>query len=191
MPKVPVEISARHLHLSLKDLETLFGAGYCLKKIKDLSQPGEFVAQETVDLIGPKSIYKNVRIVGPVRKNTQVEITATDCRILGINAPIKISGDIKGSASAILKGPRGQIKLNQGVIIAKRHLHLSAKEARIFGLKNNQAISISVSAAGQRSVTFHQVIVRAGDQYKKACHLDTDEANAAGLKACGYGELVM
>jgi len=188
MPKVPVEISARHLHLSLKDLESLFGSGYRLKKIKDLSQPGEFAAQETIDLIGPKSTYKNVRVVGPVRKNTQVEITATDARILGINAPVRLSGKTQGSAAAVLKGPQGQVKLNEGVIIAQRHLHLSAGEAKALGVKNNQAVSVAL--AGERKVTFHQVIVRAGDQYKKACHLDTDEANAAGLKSCGYGELV-
>lgn len=186
--RVLVEISARHIHLSQKDLERLFGRGYKLKKAKDLSQPGEFAAKETLELIGSKSSYKKVRVVGPIRKNTQVEVTATEARLLGIKPPVRVSGQVKKSASAILKGPEGQVKLKEGVIIAKRHLHLSPEEAEEYGLKNNQKVSVKI--LGQRSVTFHEVIVRAGRQYKKACHLDTDEANAAGLRKCGYGELI-
>lgn len=188
MPKVPIEISARHIHLCQKDLDQLFGKGFKLKKIKELSQPGEFASNQTIELIGPKSNYKKVRVVGPVRKNTQVEITATDCRILGIKAPVRISSDVKGSAKATIKGPKGGVKLQEGVIIAKRHLHLSSDEAKKLGVRNNQKVSIRV--AGERAVTFHQVVVRAGDKYKMACHLDTDEANAAGLKTCGYGMLI-
>ncbi|MBU1130558.1 phosphate propanoyltransferase [Patescibacteria group bacterium] len=188
MPKIPVEISARHIHLSQKDLDALFGKGFKLKKIKDLSQPGEFASSQTVELIGPKSSYKKVRVIGPVRKNTQVEITATDCRVLGINAPVRLSGNVKGSAQATIKGPKARIKLKQGVIIAQRHLHLSAEEAKKLKVRNNQKVSVRIK--GERSITFHEVVVRAGRQYKKACHLDTDEGNSAGMKTCEYGELV-
>ncbi len=186
--KVPIEISARHIHLSQKDLERLFGRGYQLTKARDLSQPGEFSAKETVKLIGSKASFAQVRIVGPIRKNTQVEVTVTEARALGIKPPLRVSGQVKKSASAILKGPEGQVKLKEGVIIAQRHLHLSPLEAKKFGLKNNQKVSVKIK--GERSATFHEVVVRASRQYKKACHLDTDEANSAGMKKCGYGELI-
>lgn len=188
MKKIPIEISARHIHLCQKDLEKLFGKGFKLKKLKDLSQPGEFASKQTVELIGLRSSYKKVRVVGPIRKNTQAEITATDCRIFGIDAPIRISGDVKKSAGAIIKGPKGKVKLTSGIIIAQRHLHLSSTDAKEFKVKNGQKVSIKTT--GDRSVTFHQIIVRAGENYKKACHLDTDEGNAAGMKTCGYGILM-
>jgi len=185
---VPVEISARHLHLSQKDLIKLFGKNYRLTKIKVLSQPGEFSAKETVELIGPKASLKKVRVVGPLRPQTQVEITATDGRLLGIKAPVRVSGDVKKSAGASLKGPRGTVKLKAGVIIAQRHLHLSLKEAKEFGLKDRQKVSVKI--AGPRGLTFDNVVVRSGPLYKKACHLDTDEANAAGLASCGRGLVI-
>lgn len=186
--KVPVEISARHVHLCQKDLDMLFGFGFKLDKLKDLSQKGEFAAKQTVELTGPKASFREVRIVGPVRKNTQVEITATDGRILGLEAPVRISGDTVGSATAIIAGPKGRVKLKEAVIIAKRHLHLSISEAKKLGLKNNQKVSIKI--LGERSATFHQVIVRVGENFSLSCHIDTDEANSAGLKSCGYGELI-
>ncbi|OGY93079.1 MAG: propanediol utilization protein [Candidatus Komeilibacteria bacterium RIFOXYA2_FULL_45_9] len=189
MHRVPVEISARHLHLSQNDLETLFGPGYKLSKINDLSQPGEFAARETVQLIGPKASYEAVRVVGPVRRQTQVEITATDGRFLGIKAPVKLSGKLKGSAGAILQGPKGRVGLKEGVIVPKRHLHLSTDQAKSLRLKNNQKVALKL--AGERAVVFSEVVVRAGEHYRLSCHLDTDEANAAGLKSCGYGELII
>ena len=189
MTKIPVEISARHLHLSQKDLETLFGQGYQLNKVKDLSQPGEFSAEETVELFGSKSSYSQVRVVGPIRKHTQVELTATDCRILGIEAPLRLSGDVTGSGKAKLVGPKGEVELKEGVIIPKRHLHLSSQDANNFGLKTNDQVSIKLES--ERGVTFHNIIVRSGEKYSTACHLDTDESNAAGLKTCTQGELII
>jgi len=188
MKKIPIEISARHIHLCQKDLEKLFGRGFKLKKLKDLSQPGEFASSQTVELIGPKSSYKKIRVVGPVRKNTQAEITVTDCRILGIDAPVRISGELKKSAGAVIVGPKGKVKLISGVIVAQRHLHLSLIDAKELKLKNGQ--TVSVKTIGNRSVTFHHIIVRTGENYKTACHLDTDEGNAAGMKTCGYGMLM-
>ena len=186
MIKIPVEISARHIHLSQKDLGKLFGAGFKLTKIRDLSQLGEFAAKETVKLITPAAGFNKLRIVGPVRKKTQVEITATDCRALGITAPVMVSGKVQKASAVIIKGPKGQLAAE--AIIAQRHLHLSLQEAKVAGLKNGQKVSVKIF--GKRSLTFHEVAVRAGQQYRLSCHLDTDEANAAGLTTCGYGELI-
>ena len=189
MKKVPVEISARHLHLSQKDLEILFGKDYHLTKVKELSQTGEFSAEETVELVGQKSSHSKVRIIGPVRDQTQVEISMTDCRILGIDAPLKLSGNVKGSAQAKIKGPKGEVELKEGVIVPMRHLHLSQEDSDSLGIKTNDKVSIKLE--GEREITFHNIIVRSGEKYNTACHLDTDEANAAGLTVCSDGELII
>ncbi len=188
MTKIPVEITARHLHLSQKDLERLFGKSYELKVLKKISQPGQFACKETLIIKGPDNSFDDIRVVGPIRKQTQVEISLTEARFLGIKAPLRLSGNIKKSGQAVLKGPKGQIRLKEGVIITKRHLHLHTQEAKKLSLKNNQKVSIRVGE--ERQITFHQVIVRAGEMHKKAVHLDTDEANASGLKTCSYGELM-
>jgi putative phosphotransacetylase len=188
--KVKVEISARHMHISQKDVDKLFGAGYKLKPIKELSQEGEFAAQETVTLVGLKRKLENFRIVGPARSETQIELAYTDCFSLGIEAPLRLSGDIEGSAGAKLIGPAGEVELKEGVIVAKRHLHINQSEADKLGLKNDDAVKAKI--AGERGLIFDNVIVRIKDNFKMSVHVDTDEANAAGLgRVCGYGELIL
>lgn len=178
--QVPVGISNRHLHLSEKDLAVLFGEGYTLKPIKNLSQPGQYACEETVAVIGPKGALPKVRILGPTRKQTQVEVSKSDCFVLGIDAPVRDSGDLANSTSIKLKGPQGEIELTEGLICAQRHLHLSTQEGQSLGLKDKEVISIL--AEGERSLIFNNVLVRVNDQYAKDFHIDTDEANAAGLK---------
>jgi len=192
MIKIPIEISARHIHLSQKDLEALFGGvppgSYELKKLRQLTQPCDFAASETLDIKIGESKLTNVRIVGPVREQTQIEISMTDAINLGIKPPIRISGNIKGSSGAVLIGPKGQIELKQGVIIAARHIHCGKDEAEELGLKNGDVISIRVE--GERGVVFNNVKVRVRDDYKLCLHLDTDEGNAAGISKVGEGYLI-
>ncbi len=188
MIKVPVEITARHLHISKHDLEILFGRNYKLKVLKSINQPGQFAAKETISLKGSKNVLNKVRIVGPIRKATQVEITLTDSYVLGIKVPYRKSGQLKNSGKLTLIGPRGEVNLKQGVIIPLRHLHLSPTEAINLKLKDKQKVSVKVGS--ERHVTFHNVIVRVHKDFKLSVHLDTDEANAAGLLTCTYGELI-
>jgi len=183
--KVPVGISNRHVHLTQEDLELLFGPGYQLTKKKDLSQPGQFASEETVNLIGPKRPLQRVRILGPVRPQTQVEISLTDSFVLGLTPPVRDSGDLAGSPGLTIEGPKGKIELKEGVIIAQRHLHLHTTEAEELGLKDKEYINVKTE--GPRSVIFEQVLVRVGPKYAKDLHVDTDEGNAAALK---NGELV-
>jgi putative phosphotransacetylase len=178
--KVPVGVSNRHVHLTQTDLEILFGTGYNLTVKKDLSQPGQFAAEETVDLIGPKRSIPKVRILGPVRPQTQVEISLTDSFTLGLTAPVRDSGNLKGTPGIIVKGPKGQIEVEEGVIVAQRHLHLHDSEAEALGLKDQDYVQVKVE--GPRGLVFDQVLVRVSPKFKKDLHLDIDEANAAGLK---------
>ena len=178
--RVPVGISNRHVHLSQKDLETLFGEGYQLTPIKDLSQPGQFAADEVVSVIGPKGQIDKVRILGPVRKYTQVEVSRTDSFCLGISPPVRDSGDLTDSPGVIVVGPKGRVELKEGAVCAQRHLHLHTSEAEKMGLKDKEYIC--VRASGNRSLVFENVLVRVNEQYAMDLHLDTDEANAAGLR---------
>lgn len=178
MPQVFVEISARHIHLAEKDLFILFGNDYSLKKQKNLSQSGEFAAKEIITIVnGDKKL--TFRVIGPLRKVTQVELSVSDCIFLKIKPSLKLSGDLFGSSKATLVGPSGQLKLKQGVIVAKRHLHIDFATAQKWKLKNGQ--KISVLTKGDRAVEFKNIIVRIGN-FQTRLHLDTDEANAAGLK---------
>ncbi len=186
MKQVIAEISARHLHISKKDLEKLFGKGYILKKLKSISQPGEFASTVTVDLINGKKVLKKVRVVGPTRKATQIELALTDCYALGIKPVLRVSGDLKNTPGITIKGPKGSVKVANGVIIPKRHLHISTKQAKAWKLKNKQ--KVRAIAKGHRSVVFNEVIVRVGN-YNTRIHLDTDEANAAGLLSCSKIDL--
>ena len=186
--KVPVGISNRHVHVTQADLETLFGAGYELKQSKPLSQPGQFAAEEVVNLIGPKNTIAKVRILGPVRPATQVEISRTDSFTLGVSAPVRDSGSVAGSAGIVIEGPKGRVELKEGVIIAQRHLHLHTDEAAELGLKDKDWIDVQFD--GDRSVTFHKVLVRVSPKFAKDLHLDTDEANAAGLANGNLGTIV-
>ena len=187
--RIPIEISARHVHLSQEDLEALFGQKYELKKLRQLTQPCDFSASETLDIKVNSNILKNVRIVGPVREQTQVELSFTDAINLGIMPPFKISGDLKGTPGLILVGPqKREIKLKQGVIIAARHIHCTTHEAEELGLKNGAMVSVLVK--GPREITFHDVVIRVRDDYNLCMHLDTDEGNAAGINKVGEGYLI-
>lgn len=184
-----VETSARHVHLSQADLDILFGTGYQLTKKKDLSQPGQYASEERVTIVGPKKELAGVSILGPVRKDTQAELSLTDARSIGIAAPIRESGDIAGSAACKIIGPKGEIELKEGVIIAKRHLHATPADAKALGVSNGEVVSVKVETDG-RSLVFGDVVVRVSDTYALAMHIDTDESNAAGCGKEVYGEII-
>lgn len=177
---VTVGISARHVHLTREDVDTLFGAGYELKPFKDLSQPGQFAAEETVTVVGPKGVIEKVRVLGPERKQSQVELSISDCFKLGIKAPLRDSGDLSGSASVTLVGPVGSVTLKEGAIIAARHIHMHTSDAEKYGLEDGDRIY--VRAKGPRGIIFGDVLVRVGDSHKLEMHVDTDEGNAVGLR---------
>ncbi len=186
--KIPVGLSNRHLHLSQRDLEILFGKEAKLTNLRNLSQPGQFAANETVTLVGPKGRMERVRILGPVRKETQVEISRTDSYILGIKPPVRISGDIKDSGGIKIIGHKGEIDLREGVIIAQRHIHMSPDEARGFGVKDGDSVKVKVS--GKRALIFDNVMIRSGPTHRLDFHIDIDEANAAELSQGDLVELI-
>ncbi len=186
---VLVEISARHVHVSQTDLETLFGKGYQLTKKKDLSQPGQFACEERVDVVGPKKTLARVSILGPVRPETQIELSLTDARSIGVNAPIRESGDVAGSGACKLVGPCGEVECPQGVIAAKRHVHMTPADAEKYGIENGQIIRVEIHTEG-RSLIFGDVVARVSEKYALAMHLDTDEANAAGVPGSCTGEIL-
>ncbi len=181
MPQVLVETSARHIHLSQADLETLFGAGYELTPKKDLSQPGQFACEERVTVVGPKKELAGVSILGPVRPETQVELSLTDARSIGLSAPVRESGDVAGSSGCKLVGPKGEVELAQGVIAAKRHIHMTPEDAEQFGVKDTQVVQVRVPSSIGRTTIFDDVVVRVSPKYALAMHIDTDESNAAGV----------
>lgn len=188
--KIKIEISARHIHLSKNDSDVLFGEDHQFTKRNDLSQPNQFAANETVDIESSHSLIKNVRIVCPLRAQTQLEISKTDVRILGINVPVLVSGDLKKSAGNVkVIGPEGEINLESGVIIAQRHLHIETEIAKKNHLNNGDLISILVS--GIRSVIFNNVAVRSRNNLDKlSFQVDTDEANAAGIDKSTVAEII-
>ena len=177
--KVGVGISNKHVHLSEQDLATLFGPGAKLTPFKDLVQPGQFATEERVDIVGPKTTFKGIRIIGPVRPQSQVEISMTDARALGIDAPVCESGKLSGTPGVKLAGPAGEVDLPEGVMIALRHIHLSPSEAEEAGLKDKDLVD--VQTFGTRPLLFQDVLIRSGEAHLKEFHVDTDEANAAGL----------
>ncbi|MBR0230345.1 MAG: phosphate propanoyltransferase [Erysipelotrichaceae bacterium] len=176
--KILVETSARHIHLTQKDVEDLFGEGYQLTPKKYLSQPGQFACEEKVTVKGTKGEMK-MSVLGPVRKATQVEISATDARSMGVKAFVRESGDIAGTAGAVLVGPAGEKEITEGVIVAKRHIHFAPEDAERFGVENGQIVSVKVETEG-RSLTFGDVVCRVSPNFTLAMHIDTDESNAAG-----------
>ncbi len=186
---VIVEISARHLHLTQEHLDILFGAGYKLTPKKDLSQPGQFACEEKVEVVGPKSSMK-LSILGPVRPATQVELSLTDARTLGIKAPIRESGDVAGSGACKLVGPCGEVDLAEGVMVAKRHLHIIPEDAEKAGIVDKQIVKIAVKS-DERSLVFDDVIARVSSKAATAVHLDTDEANAAGISGTVEGVVIL
>lgn len=179
-PTIPVGISNRHVHLSQQDVETLFGQGYTLTSCKPLRQPGQFAAQECVSVVGPKGSLRNVRVLGPTRQRSQLEISRADCFTLGISAPLRESGQLDNAGSALLIGPSGHVELRSRVICAWRHIHMSPQEASLLKVFNGQ--KVRVRSHGARQLTFEEVVVRVDENFVLEFHIDTEEANAAGLK---------
>jgi propanediol utilization protein len=186
--KVPIEVSARHVHLCQRDLEKLFGKGYKLKKMKNLFQPGEFAAREVLEVRSSSGESLNFRVLGPCRKETQIELSKTDAILLKITAPIRDSGNLKGTPGATLVGPKGKIKIRRGVINNWRHIHSDFKKAEKLGLKDKMSVSVKVN--GLCALTFHNVKVRLGKKSRFCLHLDTDEGNAANIIGKGKGEII-
>ena len=178
--EVKIGLSNKHVHLSQKDLDVLFGAGHELTPTKALVQPGQFAAEEKIDIVGPKNTIKGVRVLGPVRPETQVELALTDARGIGIKAPVRESGKLDGTPGCKLVGPCGEVELEKGVIAALRHVHLNDEQAAEAGVKDGDWVSIKLG--GERGLVFENVLVRAGEKHFAEVHLDTDEGNAAG---CG------
>ncbi|MBE5979200.1 MAG: phosphate propanoyltransferase [Paenibacillaceae bacterium] len=178
--QVPVGISARHVHLSRDHVETLFGAGYQLTPEKSLSQPGQFACKEQVEVCGPKGSFKKVRILGPERKQSQVELAFSDCRILGTNPPVRTSGDLKETPGILLKGPVGEVSLKEGVIIADRHIHMTPEEASWFGVSDGDRVNVVVP--GVKEGVLGRVLVRITSESRLDLHVDTDDANAFLLR---------
>lgn len=185
---IPVGISARHVHVSREDLDILFGKGYQLTVKKDLSQPGQFACEEQVDLVTEKGTFKKVRILGPERKQTQVEIALTDALKLGIKPPVRDSGDLKGSPGITLVGPKGEVKIPEGSIAACRHIHMTTADAAEYGLKDKEIVK--VRCGGERGLIFDNVLARVSDSFQLECHLDTDEGNAAKINTGDTVEIV-
>jgi putative phosphotransacetylase len=184
-----VETSARHVHLTHEHLEILFGNGYELTKKKSLSQPGQYACEERVTVVGSKGEFKGISILGPVRKATQIELSATDARSIGIAAPLRESGDVAGSGACKIIGPAGEIEITEGVIVAKRHIHATPAEAETLGVKDGEVVSVKIDTDG-RSLIFGDVVVRVNENYALAMHIDTDESNAASCGREQYGEII-
>ncbi len=187
--KVLVEVSARHAHLSDADLETLFGAGYKLTVKKELSQPGQFACEEKVTIRGSRGEMK-LSVLGPTRKATQIELSLTDARTVGVSAMVRESGDIAGTNGITVIGPCGEIEIKEGVIAAKRHIHMTPKDAEYYGVENGQIVDVKVETDG-RTLTFGDTVIRVSDSYSLAMHIDTDEANAAGISGTAQGEIIL
>ena len=181
MDEAPIGISNRHIHLSQADVETLFGAGYELQKLKDLSQPGQYACKEVLTIVGPSMRpIEGVRVLGPVRKDTQVEISRTDSFVLKNRPPVRESGKIQGSAPITIIGPKGIVNIKEGCIIANRHIHMSLEDGANFGVKDCDYVTVELN--GERKTTFHDVQIRVHKDFRLEMHIDTDDANAAGVK---------
>ena len=178
--EVKIGLSNKHLHLSEEHIEALFGKGHQLTPTKPLFQPGQFACEEKVDIVGPKNTLKGIRVLGPARKETQVELAMTDARTIGIKAPVRESGKLEGTPGCKIVGPCGEIEIDHGVIVALRHVHLNDQQAAEAGVKDGDVVSIKIE--GERGLIFDNVLVRAGSKHEREVHLDTDEGNAAG---CG------
>lgn len=187
--EVLVETSARHVHVSREALDILFGKGYELTKKKDLSQPGQFSCEERVAVVGSKSSFPAVSILGPIRPATQVELSLTDARSIGVTAPVRESGDIEGSGSCKLVGPKGELEIECGVIAAKRHIHATPEDAEKYGLEDKQIVSVKIDSNG-RKLIFDDVVVRVSPKFALAMHIDTDESNAAAATPGLMGEIL-
>ena len=178
--RVPLGVSNKHLHLTQEHVEILFGEGHQLTNLKDVKQPGQFACEECVRIIGPKGEFPKVRVLGPARNETQIELSMTDARTLGVNVPIRESGKLEGTPGLILEGPCGRVELDHGAIAAMRHIHMTPDIAEQLGLKDGDCVG--VESSGLRPTLFRDVLVRVSPKYAYEMHIDTDEANAAGLK---------
>ncbi|WP_276694280.1 phosphate propanoyltransferase [Ruminococcus champanellensis] len=187
--KFIVETSARHVHLTQEHLEALFGKGATLTHKKDLSQPGQFACEERVTIVGPKRELAGVSILGPVRPATQVELSATDARSIGVDAPIRESGDIAGSGACKIIGSKGEIEISEGVIVAKRHIHLTPADAEELGVKDKEIVWVKLDTDGRKAI-FGDVVVRVSEKFARAMHIDTDESNAVSAPRSLEGEIV-
>lgn len=189
MDKFLVEVSARHIHLSREDMDILFGAGSELHPVKELSQPGQFAAEEKVTLVGPKG-KSSVRVLGPLRDETQVELSLTDARSLGVTAMVRESGDLEGTTGGLtLVGAAGEKAITSGVIAAKRHVHMTPADAERFGVENGQIVNVKIDTDG-RSLVFGDTVIRVSEKYALAMHIDTDEANAAAISGTAEGTII-
>ncbi len=183
-----VEASGRHVHLSRKELDALFGTGYELTKAKDLSQPGQYASKERLTVVGPKGAFHNVVILGPVRKESQVEISLTDCLQLGVKAPIRESGDIEGTPGIVLVNGDKSVSLDKGLIVAKRHVHMTPEDAEKIGVKNHDIVKVKVE--GARPLIFDDVVIRVSPKFATYMHIDYDEANACGFSKGIRGRII-
>ncbi len=188
MKQVPIGVSARHIHLSQEHVAQLFGENYQLTPFKELSQTGQFAANEVVTIKGPKNLIKKVRILGPARGNTQIEISRTDAFTLGIQAPLRQSGNIKGTPGATIIGPFGEVIIQEGVIIAARHIHFHTQDAKKWDILDQQQLKVRLT--GERPLVFEDVLARVSDQFILDMHIDTDEGNAAGVKTGDFAEII-
>jgi propanediol utilization protein len=179
--EIPVGVSNRHLHISQGDMDCLFGEGYQMTKMKDLSQPGQYACKETLTICGPKGAIEKVRILGPVRSKTQVEVLTGDSFKLGIVSPIRLSGDLYGTPGITLVGPKGSVQIKEGVVVAQRHIHMSCEDAQRLGVSDGQVVSIEV--VGDRGGIYNNVAIRANDTSVLECHVDTEEANAMNINS--------
>jgi putative phosphotransacetylase len=179
---IPVGVSNRHCHLTREHFKILFGAAAEPKRIKDIKQPGFYAAEEVISVKGPKGVLHKIRLVAPYRDHTQIELAVTDALAIGVNPPVRESGQVKGSAGATLIGPAGQVEIKEGVIVAQRHLHFSPDEAKALGIESGELVRVRAGTGKGRAVVFEDVIVRVGPKYSLEFHVDTDEANASGLK---------
>lgn len=186
--KVPIGLSNKHVHLQQDHLEILFGKGHELTPTKPLGQPGQYASEEKVDIVGPKTTLKGIRVLGPVRPETQVEISMTDARTLGVKAPICESGKLAGTPGCKLIGPCGEVELDHGVMVALRHVHLSPEQAEEAGVKDKDIVCLKVG--GERGLIFDNVLVRSGITHEREAHIDTDEGNAAGCTPDSVGEII-
>lgn len=189
MAQVLIETSARHVHLSKEHIDILFGAGHELTFKKALSQPGQFACEERVTVVGEKKEIKNISILGPARSATQVEVSLTDARTLGVKAPVRESGDIAGSGACKIIGPCGEVEISEGVIAAKRHIHLTPEAAAEMGVKDKQIVCVKIDSDGRKTI-FGDVVIRVSDNFSPAMHIDTDESNAAGCVPGMMGEVI-
>lgn len=185
---IPLGVSNRHIHLTQESMEILFGKGYELTKAKDLGQPGQYAAKETVCIAGKKGCFPNVRVLGPVRKQNQVEISRTDAFALGVNPPVRLSGDLSGAADICVIGPKGMMVMKGSVIVAKPHIHMSPADAQNYHVNDGDTVSVEIP--GEKSYTMHGVVIRVTGQSALEFHIDTDESNAAGTPSGATVQLI-